>query len=119
MKLMHRRRMMLQESEPASHWDYIFTPDTNGYYAAVPVSVTAGQTVTIEFAPSTRTNGYIYYCQGSGVSPTSQKANTAELKAGGTLIKEVTADSTLYFGTSNTGSAYYGFNGEYIKVRIE
>ena len=118
MDLMRRRRMMLQESEPASHWDYIFTRGANGYYAAIPVSVTAGQVVTIEFAPSTATNGYIYYSQGT-MSPSSQKASSAELKAGGTLVKEVLNDGTCYFGTNNKGSTYYNFNGEYIKVRIE
>lgn len=116
--MLTRRRMMMQEAEAGEHWDYIFTKSSDGYYHAVAVPVTVGQVVTIEFAPSTNTNGYIYYSQGSPVSPTSQRASSATLKAGGTIEKEVVKDGTMYFGTSNTSSTYYNFNGDYIKVRI-
>lgn len=120
MDLMHRRRMMMLEMTASpEEWDYVFTKSQSGYYEAIPVSVTAGQIVTIEFAPSTASNGYIYYGKGTVTSPNSQRANTQALKAGGTLIKEITGNGTLYFGTSNTGSTYYSFNGDYIKVRIE
>lgn len=120
MDLMHRRRMMMTAEQSPEEWDYVFTKSQSGYYTAIPVSVTAGQTVTIEFAKSTNTNGYIYYCNTSGViSPNTQRSSSAELKAGGTLTKQITSDGTLYFGTNNTGSTYYNFNGDYIKVRFE
>lgn len=102
-------------AQTKEHWNYVFTYP----YSAQGVAVQAGQTVTIEFAKSTNNNGYIYFSKGNVLSPYSQRTNTAALKAGGTIIKEVLTDGTIYFGTNDSGSSYYMFNGEYIKVCIE
>lgn len=120
MDLMRRRREMMMAALENDSWDYIFTPQADGYYSALPVTVYTGQTVIIEFASSTNNNGYIYYCsQGGVISPNSQRTNTVALKEGGTFTRQITGDGTLYFGTNKSGSQYYNFNGEYIKVRIE
>ena len=95
-------------------WDYILTYP----YTKTPYSFSAGNKVTIEFAPSTNANGYIYYALAeSKISPESQRVREL-YKAGGSLVVNVLADVTLWFGTNDLGSNYYMFNGEYIKVRI-
>lgn len=117
MNLMRRRREMMKVKP---YWDYVFTRGASGYYTAIPVSVKAGQTIVIEFSSSTNTNGYIYYCDNSGViSPNYQRTSSSALKAGGTMTKEIFRDGILYFGTNNNGSQYYNFRGDYIKVHIE
>ena len=122
---MIHRRMMMREELIEEDWDYILTPAENGAVVGYPINATAGQKIKVAWAPCAQ-GKYVWRTQTSGAlqpSTSGQSSNASGAIVsvdGGEITIEVLSDCEIVFGnrTSGSTSAYYGFNGDWIKIKL-
>lgn len=122
MDLMQRRRQLMA-MQTVEKWDYVLTPDENGYIPCQEIMMTAGTNVTIVVNLSERTDSSgcldVIFCGNALEQGRIWYIDNSKLNVDQTHVIQPTASKNLYV------MGYYGnvgqnlFKANYCKIRIE